>query len=781
MSALVFRLQSGLRREWRSSVSLALFVAVAVGTVLALAAGAQRTSSAPDRYTSTYAGNFDASIVQFAGSPATDDVAAMPAVRSVHSITFFFGALVALDSSTDVDPNDLDAGATLAGSYLATGMRLLEGRDTDPTKEGEFIADKDFIDASKAHIGDRFRVITLTAEQASAAGGDTPPDQWGGPTFEATLVGIVDGPSSLDDPDPGLLFSPAVLQHEDLGTRLTIMAVGLKPGFELDDLREQLDASPIGESVSVDSADVVSRAVREAVHAQGQGMWLITLAAAVAAVAALGQIVGRQTRVTPADRTKLASIGVTAGQIDAESLTRAAVPTLVGTLLAIVLSTVPSGLFPLGFVHRVEPHPGWSADLRILLLGSVILFVALVAWMFVAIILTRPRRARPGASSTIDGLASSVPFATLSTGLLFAFRRRSQDSSSFRGAVLGLMVAIAGVAGATTFAIGLNRLVDDPARFGNNFDMGFGSGEDALPESFLTTLANDPDVVAATGYATAQVRAGASTIQLVGIQSLKGGARPAVRSGRLPESADEIALGALSAHDLGVEVGDDLVLSNGGEPRSFRVTGLAVVPSLEEGAGVGQEAVVTIEGLRALDPSAQINGASAVLRTGASLMETSLRLQQQTGVRGGPAATPASITNISRISGIPVLLAMLLGVLALVSSTQAIVVSVRNRRRDVAVLRSLGGDRRFITTAIHWQATLLAVPPLLVGSVVGVVAGRTIFRLFVDRIGALDQPHVPWLLLGATVVGFVLVANAAAWLGARRSLSVGTASLLRAE
>ena len=41
--------------------------------------------------------------------------------------------------------------------------------------------------------------------------------------------------------------------------------------------------------------------------------------------------------------------------------------------------------------------------------------------------------------------------------------------------------------------------------------------------------------------------------------------------------------------------------------------------------------------------------------------------------------------------------------------------SMRNRRRDVAILRSFGADRGWIARAVLWQATLLTAVPVVIG------------------------------------------------------------------
>jgi hypothetical protein len=64
-------------------------------------------------------------------------------------------------------------------------------------------------------------------------------------------------------------------------------------------------------------------------------------------------------------------------------------------------------------------------------------------------------------------------------------------------------------------------------------------------------------------------------------------------------------------------VGTNLTVQGAGPARTFRVTGLAVVPGVEGLDGVGQDAVVTMGGLARLGPEVQPSAAAILLRKGA--------------------------------------------------------------------------------------------------------------------------------------------------------------------
>ena len=140
MTAVRYRFGVVLRHRVVSTVLSTVVVAVVVGVVLALVAGAHRTATAPDRYTARYGRGVDATVNQQGGRPLTEKVRKLPAVDSVESLTFVFGALV----PKDPDAQPFDA-STLAGSIVSADAHLVAGRLPDPKVPGEFVAGKRFL------------------------------------------------------------------------------------------------------------------------------------------------------------------------------------------------------------------------------------------------------------------------------------------------------------------------------------------------------------------------------------------------------------------------------------------------------------------------------------------------------------------------------------------------------------------------------------------------------------------------------------------------------------
>jgi FtsX-like permease family len=771
-----------LRQRWLATAALALTVAAVVGVVLAFAAGAERTSTVADRYTSAQGEGFDGLIYQEEGRPRTAEVAALPGAASVDSVTFVFGALFQPGSSENLDAT------VFAGSHRAVGTRLVAGREANPEVAGEFVASRRFIQANHVAIGDKFELKTLTQEQADTNGFnlDEPP---AGPTVEGVLVGVTDGPASLDDQTPGAFFSPALLQNPQIGVKVTIMSVGLAAGTDLDAFRAQLDTLPASDSLSLEQGVLVSAALRKALDAQALGLWALTAVAAVAAVIVLAQLITRQVRLSDADHTKLSSIGYVDGQMVEESMARAAVPVLSGTLVGVAIAIALSGVFPTGFARRIEPYPGIRVDLGVLLLGVVVVVTALMLFTLATLLISRLASRRDAKTTMpIEAIATRAGSATASTGLRFAFGRRGQDGGSTRAVVIGLALTMACLVGALTFATSLVRLVNQPARYGVNYDIMLGnSGAESVPDELLSAVESDPDIGGLLLYADGQARVGTATLRLIGMQPVKGELAPPVLTGRLPTSIDEIALGRLAAGALHTGVGGDLSLDGDGGTQQFHVTGLVVVPSLGINEGIGQDGVLTVAGLARLNPAVVVT--TAVVRFRAGAPEGALErlaglagLDEELAAGEDPTGSaPSAIVNVGRVRAIPFVLAALLAALAVLTVGHTMVTSVQKRRRDVAILRSMGADRRWIARAVHWQATAFTLLPLVIGIPLGLIVGRIVFRSFADSIGTVDDASIPLLLVSGVVAGLVVIANLIASVPARRADRVAPAVLLRPE
>jgi hypothetical protein len=749
--------------RWWATALTVVVVAVPVAVVLTLAAGARRTATAPDRYTRAVGGDADVQLLQTGGRPATDAVRAIPGVRDVEAVTFVYG------QSADGGP-----GAVFAGDGFGPIARLLRGRLPSPSGPHEFVATQSFLDAHHLHIGDHAAFTSFT--QAQIESGQVS-GEGNGPSFDGRLVGVIGGASELDDPTPMALFSTALLE-ENVGIVATPMMVRLEPGTSVEAVRQLLPALEGNNQFLVQSGQAVSGSTRRAVSAQAGGLAILALVTALAVVAVVGQLLVRQLGSRSAERQPLLAVGYSGRQTAAEQMAWAAVIVVAGVLMGAVIAVFASPLFPRGFVKNLEPRAGHIlVEPRLLAAAAALLAVAILAWVALAVLLARRAAGADGPSRTADALARAGARPALVTGVRFALPR-GRDSTSAWATLGTLFLATTTVLGAVVFASSLSRLVDDAYRFGANFDYLVDAGQE---QSFPPlSLQDQPGVIGATFMATSSARVGGQDVDLIGVDPQLGALLPRILTGRFPASADEVALGAVTARQLHATLGDSVTFTSQSDvSRVLRLVGIAVMPSPNSfGTGGGYGAAMLMPAFQALDPDAPINQLALRIAPGAAVPDTIA------GLPVTPSAgmtKPPDVVNLSRGRSIPAALAVVVGLMGALTLAHALITCVRRRRHDFAVLRALGADRGWIGWSVHAQATTIAVVALIGGIPLGIVAGRTVFRLFVDQLGLVPEATTPVAVIGLASLAVLALANLAAIVPGWRAGRTPVAALLHAE
>lgn len=340
-------------------------------------------------------------------------------------------------------------------------------------------------------------------------------------------------------------------------------------------------------------------------------------------------------------------------------------------------------------------------------------------------------------------------------GLWFASTRASGLTRSARLPLAGLALILGLVFGAMTFGANVNHLVDEPRLYGENFDLAIGAGGEVTRQD-IAPLVSGPglskDVEAVTLYGSTTATTGTVSFPLIGMDPVRGRLVPDVLTGQLPAAPDEIALGPKTAERLDVEVGDTFRVrtragARGGGTRTLTVTGLAQPPPVGSADRVGDAGLVTRSGLQRIAPGTPALTAAVNLRPGAGA-DTRRRIARRLGMGAGLGDPPAAIVNVRRVRHIPYLVAALVGALAALSLGHQMLVAVRQRRVDLAILRALGATRGWLSRVVHWQATIITVAVLAIGTLLGISAGNSIYRAFVARTGARADIVIPfgWIL-----------------------------------
>ncbi|MEO8265432.1 MAG: FtsX-like permease family protein [Ilumatobacteraceae bacterium] len=126
-------------------------------------------------------------------------------------------------------------------------------------------------------------------------------------------------------------------------------------------------------------------------------------------------------------------------------------------------------------------------------------------------------------------------------------------------------------------------------------------------------------------------------------------------------------------------------------------------------------------------------------------------------------------------------LAIFLAALGAVAVGHALFSSVYRRRRDFAVLQSLGATRRGIRAMITAQATVVGLAGLLIGVPVGLIAGRAGWQAITDRVPLMFRSPTTVIAVIIVIPVALIATNLLAIIPARRASKAKPALVLRSE
>jgi uncharacterized protein YbjT (DUF2867 family) len=309
-------------------------------------------------------------------------------------------------------------------------------------------------------------------------------------------------------------------------------------------------------------------------------------------------------------------------------------------------------------------------------------------------------------------------------------------------------------------------------------------------------LRADPKIAGYTRGGFTNVRIGRLKLLALAADG-SGPTRPVITAGAAPAAGDEVALGASTLRDAHTAIGRtvDLVLDQAGghpKPVRMRVVGTVIVPPTPfQAVRPGEGAAVALPGLARIDPDAtrQPGGLPFLVRFAPGVSRAAGLAAVANDIKrlGLPrpyitaAERPAAMTSLASIAGLPAALAGLLALIAAGTLAHTLASSTRRKRRDLAVLKTLGFTRRQIRHATAWQATTITAIALLIGLPTGIAGGRWAWRVFATQLGVLPEPAVPLTTIALAIPAALAVANLIAAAPAQAAAHTQPAAVLRSE
>ena len=793
----LFRLE--LRRRGLAWFAAALLIGIAGTAVLGAFAGARRTASVITRS----AGSSDAEDLSFGpdteGTPPAwsqvDQLAAVAEVSTAHGLV----ALRLDHGRPDEDwLNSITAFPT-DDRWLRTIGRpqMLAGRLPNPGRPEELFVNETMARREHLRVGQRLQLIVLTGPELEAA--RSPEDLPPGRRLEVVIVGIgrLRDEAIRDPSDPQL--APAAVFTAAASARFSELHpvnwdgkfVRLRHGSrDVASFERQVRALVPGVAVTFAERKSADARARRSMQPYVIALIAFGALAALASLAIISQMLGRQQAAQRSDRRVLHAMGFTGARFGILGAIEGAVIGATGAALAVGGAIAISPLTPIGPLRRLEPSPGTSVDPLVLGVGAAVIILLVLARLAMSGSRTPAPAGVARTNRVVDRVAQRLPVPVGSGLRLATDSGRGTRAIPLRSTMLGLCTALAAITATVVFSADLANFVATPRLYGWSWDalVAPDDGNRTLPAT-SAAVHSEPKIAHAAAGRFGQVASRGTTIAALGID---GPPNVAIVRGRGPTHDDEVALGITSLNALDASVGDHISMRGPGGARPFLVTGVAVFPRLApypaaEPTGLGIGAAFTRAGLARLVPDSQdsfmlvnLRGREPVTPAARHALQARVFDKVRSGQVLGPQR-PNDVTSYDRLERTPLALAALLAVLALATAAHVLISSVRRRRADLAVLKTLGFTRRQVATTVAAQATTMIGLAVIIAMPLGVVLGRWCWSATARWLGIPEVHTIPYRSLLVITVAAVFLANLIAYIPGRIASRVRPALALRAE
>jgi ABC-type lipoprotein release transport system permease subunit len=820
-----------VRGVWRQALALALLAGLLGGVALGAVAGARRTATAYERYLAA----INASDVfvnvpgWLPGMPATRPYALISVLPGVVAHAAYIGLsgqpLVHGKPDNSFLVNSLNG--SLDGEYFSQDRAtVLAGRLPPQGSTSTVVLTPAIAKAFGTRVGGTVRYLfqPVDAQQRPA----------GKPYSRSFRVAaIVEVPPALvdeSDQEEGSIFPPGATRQllpEYFYTWIGLRLAGGTAGTgdlqrHLSELAADLqrqakqalhrDVPP--PSFTVNRTDVIRNRVEQAIGPEAVALSLFGAIAALAMLVLVGQGLAQVISRSAPDTAVLRALGATRGQAALAAAVPGVIAVLGGVALAVAAAVAVSPLAPVGPVRQYDPDHGISAEGLVLGAGAAMFCLVLLGLLAVlAVRSVRPRDSGAGVGSS--AMARAAATAGLPAAAVVGTRNAFEPGSGLqavpvRSALLGSVAAVTAVVTAVVFSASLGGLTSHPARYGWDWDLvvdaeaGYGA---FTPGTMSRLLHDQPAVAGWSEFAFAQLPIDGKVVPALGLRRDLGSVQPPTTSGRALSAPDQIELGTVTLRELGKKVGDRVRIGVAPYTRMVVITGTVTLPSFGVGAadhpGLGHGAMVPqatlqtamgqapgqrpaeSESLPVLPSAVAIDLAPGTTEAQRAALVSRIVSANPDGNPGGSYelshARASAVVNAEQMGGQPLALAVGLAVAAVLSLALTVLSLVRRRRRELALLKTLGMTRSQIRAVIAWQTTLTLLIAVVVGGALGIAGGRLAWHAFAGSLGIVPVVQVPALVLVLGLAALVLVGNLLASLPAAVAARTRPGVSLRTE
>jgi hypothetical protein len=831
------------RASWRKSWRAALVIAVIGGLLGAVAlgalAGARRTDTAYGRYLASV--NASTVMIDVPGPllPVIQHIEHLPGTSSSGAWLGLNATPIIGGKPDDSFLIDSLAGS-LDGEYFRQDkVTVLAGHLPPAGATDEVVLTPELARDFGVGVGGH---VTWDFSRDIFKNGlptDAPPVDAGRRSF--MVAAIATAPPALgdefDDTESALLPPAATAQFLNGEYAFGWVALRLSNGDAgIPALQRQLDSyaaevsKQFGFPVSflIRRLDVVQQAAQQAIQPEALALAALGGLALLAMLVLVGQGLAQLLRNSAGDSLVMRELGMSRRQAALAAAGAGVLAVLAGTAVAVAGAIALSPLAPIGEVRGYDPVRGVQVDglvigggaaLVLLLLGAML---GWLAWRTV-----RQAGELPPARASA-AVASAVRFGlpvTVVTGIRYALERAAgRLRAPVRTSLAGSAVAVAAVVAALVFSASLGGLVSHPERYGWNWTLLIqsqgGWGGWTSPAALSGLVSHQPGVTGWSEFGFSQLQmakaeAGAPVsrdaagpiVPVLGLVQHPGAAvEPPTTSGHPLAGKYQLELGAVTMRQFGLHLGDQVRIWP--DNHLFTVVGTVTLPSmgvvltehvsLGTGAMIEESALEEVQELATKQPVA--NGGSDAASTpaapsavaidvssaaDASRLAARIIKAEPDGTPGGmyqlPPQQGAQIINFQQMGALPLALALGVAAAAIVALALTVMASVRQRRRELALLKSLGMQRGQLRAIVASQAVTIMMVATLVGVPLGVAGGRWIWTSFANSIGVVPAPVVPVTELALGIAGLIAAGVLLALWPAAIAARTVPAVLLRTE
>ena len=830
-----YRFRACFHDRWGGYLALVLLLGLVGGVAMAAVAGARRTQSSFRAYlASTNPGDLQAftefdPLTGTGYSPKVDHaIARVRYVRHAVDVIGFDGTLQPLGPASGGGVPG-EAPPSVEGSpdgeyFTQDRVSLVQGRMANPARRDEMIMSAGAAAEEGLHIGSAKRVAFFTTAQVNSPSFAGYPADKPYLVMTLKLVGIVkDSVQIVQDDDSALgdqlaVLTPALTRRlESCCAYYSYVSLQLVGGTRHEAAvlsaigKITPDLGQAGEAQT--NAPLVAEAERT-IRPEAIAFGVFGLIAGLAALVISGQVVSRLVRRNADDGAVLRALGAGPAMTMCDGLIGVVGAVVTGSLLAVAVAAGLSPLAPIGPVRSVYPDGGVASDWTVLGPGLALLVVVLTGSAVAVAYRISPHRAsRAGVdferSSSVARAAAACGLPpTAVTGIRSALGSASgRRTAPVRSALLGAVIATVVVVASITFGSSLGFLVSRPALYGWNWDYallgGFSAAENLPAAETASLLDHDPVVAHWAGVYFEHMKLDGQDVPALA-SSPNASVSPPLLSGRGLQAASQVVLGPATLAHLHKHVGDTVVADTGQQaPVRLRIVGTASLPTIGSSGtpslqmGTGAVVAPGLFPARALNPQGSpVPGPMAVfitIRPGITPAAARHSLDQVTAAlnrssdpdapAGGVVSVlrPAEIADYHTVGSTPSILAAILAAGAIGALGLTLIASVRRRRREFALLKTLGFTQRQLAATVAWQSSVPAIVGVVFGIPLGIACGRWLWTLFARGISVVPYPSVPVLSMVLVALGAIVFANLVAVIPGRVAARTPTALLLRTE